>query len=124
MIHQPASSQPGRPERSLRRIRRWAAGLTMTATALLAGAPAALAVPLPPTDGGGPVIQPPPLTPAAHLPLPAVVALVTASVVLPVATTLITLSVERMRQARRTPAAAETQAVDGDILASHHYRAG
>jgi hypothetical protein len=99
----------------------------MTATAFLAGAPAALAVPLPPSDGGGPpaIPPPPPPTAAAHLPLWAVAAIVAATVVLSVATTLITLSLERTCQARRTPAAAaEAQAGHGDIIASHHYQAG
>jgi hypothetical protein len=63
---------------------------------------------------------------------------VAATVVLSVATTLVTLSLEQMRRARRTPAAvaepqagtqvpsraAEPQAEQGEILASHHYGAG
>ncbi len=121
MIHQPAS-QPRPARRGFPSIRRWATGLTMTAMALLARAPAALAVPLPPPDGGGPVILPPPVTTAAHLPPWTVAALVTATIVLSVATTLITMSVEQMRRARRTPAAAEARAGTGDILSSHHYR--
>jgi hypothetical protein len=125
MIHQPASPQPRRAHRRLPRIRRWATGLTMTAAAVLTGGPAALAVPLPPPDGGGPTAPQPPVTTAAHLPLSAVAAIVAATIVLSVATTLITLSVERMRQAHRAPAATtEPQAVDGDILTSHHYQAG
>jgi hypothetical protein len=124
MIHQPVSAQPRPAGRSFPRIRRWAIALTVAATALLAGSPAALGVPLPPPDGGGPVIPPPPDTTAALLPLWAVVAIVTATVVLSVATTLVTLSVERMRSARRTPAAAAgPQAEKGDILSSHHYPA-
>jgi len=69
------------------------------------------------------------------LPLWAVVAIVTATVVLSVATTLVTLSLEHMRQARRTPPAAtelqpgahtpsttaESQAGNADIISSHHY---
>src|SRR6266851_3039000 len=94
MIHQPAS-QPRPARRGFPSIRRWATGLTMTAMALLARAPAALAVPLPPPDGGGPVILPPPVTTAAHLPPWTVAALVTATIVLSVATTLITMSVEQ-----------------------------
>ena len=47
----------------------------------------------------------------AHFPLWAIVAMVAATVILSIATTLITLSLEHMRQARHTPAAAaETQA--------------
>jgi len=127
MIHHPASSQPRRTERRTPRFRRWATGLTVTAAAVLAGAPAALAGPRPAPDGGGLPVSPPPPppTPAAHLPLWAVAAIVAATVVLSVATTLITLSLERTCQARRTPAAAaEPQAGHGDIIASHHYQAG
>jgi len=124
MIHQPASSQPRRTERRTPRFRRWATGLTVTAAAVLAGAPAALAGPRPAPDGGGPLLPPPPVTAAAHLPAWAIAAIVAATVVLSVATTLITLSVERMRKSRHTAvAAAEPQAGHGDILTSHHYRA-
>jgi hypothetical protein len=124
MIHQPVSSQPRPAGRGLPRIRRWATGLTVTATAVLAGANAALAGPRPAPDGGGP-LPPPPVTATAHLPLSAVVALVTATIVLSVATTLITMSLEQTRRAHRTLAApAEPQAGTGDILASHHYPAG
>jgi hypothetical protein len=127
MIHQAASSQPRRTERRTPGIRRWATGLTVTAAAVLAGGPAALAGPRPAPDGGSlPVSPPPPApTPAAHLPLWAVAAIVAATVVLSVATTLVTLSLERMRQARGTAAAAaEPQARHGDIIGSHHYQAG
>jgi hypothetical protein len=72
---------------------------------------------------------------AAHFPLWAVIAIVVATVVLSVATTLVTLSLEQMRRARSTPAAvpepqagaqvpsrtAEPEAEQGEILASHHY---
>jgi hypothetical protein len=144
MINLPASSHPRLAGRGIPRIRWRAAGLVVAALAFLAGAPAALAVPLPPTDGGGPAVTPPPppsITAAAHLPLWAVAAIVAATVVLSVATTLLTLSLERRRQARRTPAAAaespagaqtpstmaEPRAGHADIISSHHndmYRAG
>jgi len=79
--------------------------------------------------------SPPPAAAAAHLPLWAVIAMVAATVVLSVATTLITLSLEHLRQARRMPAAAaeppagaagpaaapQPEAGQGEILASHHY---
>jgi len=126
MNHQPASSPPRRTARRIPRFRRWAACLAVTAAAVLAATPAALAAPRPPPDGGGPPPPPPPVTAAAHLPAWAVAAIVIATVVLSVATTLITLSVDRTRHARRTPAmaaAAEPQAGHGDILTSHHYRA-
>ena len=123
MIHHPAS-QPRRARRHRPRIPRWATGLTLTATALLAGAPAALAVPLPPPDGGGP-LPPPPITTAAYLPAWAVAAIVAATIVLSVATTVITLSIEQTRRARRErAAAAQPPAGTGDILTSRHYRAG
>jgi hypothetical protein len=77
----------------------------------------------------------PPAAAAAHFPLWAVIAIVVATVVLSVATTLVTLSLEQMRRARRTPAAvaepqagaqvpsrtAEPESEQGEILASHHY---
>jgi hypothetical protein len=73
----------------------------------------------------------------AHFPLWAIVALVAATVVLSVATTLVTLSLEHMRRARRTPVAAagsqagaqtpsataEPEAGQGEILASHQHLA-
>jgi hypothetical protein len=123
MIHQPVSSQPRPAGRGVHRIRRWATGLTVTATVVLAGANGALAGPRPAPDGGDPI--PPPVTTAAYLPTWAVVALVTATIVLSAATTLITLSLEQTRRARRTLAApAEPPADKGDILTSHHYPPG
>jgi len=126
MTHQPASP-PRRPAGpGIARAARRAAALTVTAAAVLAaGGPAALAVPLPPSDVSGPITPPPPTTTTAHLPLWAVAAIVTATIVLSVATTLITLSAERLWRARRSPAAdAEPAASTGDILTSHHHRAG
>lgn len=137
MIHHSASSQPRPAGRGIPRIRRWATGLAVTAIASLAGAPAALAGHQPPaaTDPGPP--PPPPAPAAAHLPLWAVVTIVAATAVLSVATTLITLSLERRRRARRTPAAAgpqvaaqtpsataEPRAGQGEILSSYQHPAG
>jgi hypothetical protein len=140
MIHHSASSRPHSAGRGIPRIRRWVAGLAVAALASLAGAPAALAGPLPPPGGAvtDPVPPPPPPAPAAaHLPLWAVVAIVAATAVLSVATTLITLAVEHRHRARRTPAAAgpqagmqppsataEPPAGQGDILSSHQHPAG
>ena len=135
MIRQPASSQPRLARRGILRIHWRATGLVVAAMAFLGGAPAALAVPLPPPDGGGPALPPPPPTAAAYLPLWAVVAIVTATVVLSVATTLVTLSLEQMRRSRRTPttaadpqarasipsATAGPQAGHADLISSHHY---
>jgi hypothetical protein len=140
MIHRSTSSQPRPAGRGIPRTRRWATGLAVAAIASLAGAPAALAVPLPPPGGAvtDPVPPPPPPAPAAaHLPLWAVVSIVAATAVLSVATTLITLALEHRRRARRTPAAAgpqpgahtpsataEPPAGQGDILSSHQHQAG
>ena len=112
MIHHSASSQPRPAGRGIPRIRRCATGLAVAAIASLAGAPAALAGPLPPP--GGPVTDPvppppPPAPAAAHLPLWAVVTIVAATIVLSVATTLITLALEHRRRTRRTPPPAGQQ---------------
>jgi hypothetical protein len=68
MIHQPAPSRPHPAGRSIPRIRAWATGLAVTAIASLAGAPAALAVPLPPPGGAvsDPVPPPPPRRPTSR----------------------------------------------------------
>ena len=141
MIHHSTSSQPRPAGRGIPRIRAWATGLAAAALASLAGAPAALAGPLPPPGGAvtDPVPPPPPPAPAAaHLPLWAVVAIVASTAVLSVATTLITLSLEHRRRARHTPAStpgappgaptrpatAEPPAGQGDILSSHRHLAG
>jgi len=140
MIHHSASSRPHPAGRGIPRTRRWASGLAVAALASLAGAPAALAGPLPPPGGAvtDPIPPPhPPAPAAAHLPLCAVVAIVAATAVLSVATTLITLSLEHRHRARRTPAAAGPQAGmqspsataepptgQGDILSSHQHTAG
>ena len=70
MIHHSASSQPRPAGRGIPRARRWAVGLAVAALASLAGAPAALAGPLPPPGGAvtDPVPPPPPAPAAAHLP--------------------------------------------------------
>jgi hypothetical protein len=140
MIHHSASSQPRPAGRGIPRIRRWATGLAVAAIASLAGAPAALAAPIPPPGGAvtDPVPPPPPATAAAHLPLWAVVTIVAATAVLSVATTLITLSLEHRLRGRRTPASvpgappgvptrpatAEPPAEQGEILSSHQHLAG
>jgi hypothetical protein len=141
MIQHSAPSRPRPAGRGIPRARRWATGLAVTAIASLAGAPAALAVPLPPPGGAvtDPVPPPPPPAPAAaYLPLWAVVAIVAATAVLSVATTLITLSLEHRLRGRRTPASvpgappgvptrpatAEPPAEQGEILSSHQHLAG
>jgi hypothetical protein len=137
MTHRPASSQPRPARRGITRTRRTLttlSGLAVLLTAAIGLAPAASATRLPPPGGGGaPPPPPPPTTTAAHFPLWAVIAIVAATVVLSVATTLVTLSLEQMRRARRTPAAtpelqagaqipsttAGPEAEEGEILASH-----
>jgi hypothetical protein len=107
MIHQPASPQRRLAGRGIPRIRGRAASLIAAATPFLAGAPAALAGTRPDGGGGTPVIPPPPATAAAHFPLWGAIAIVAATGVLSVATTLVTLSLQRMRRSRRPAAAAD-----------------
>jgi hypothetical protein len=138
MNHRPASSQTRRARHGIPRTRQVLSalgGLAVFLTLAIGLAPAALAS-IPPLPPGTPAPPPLPSTAApAHLPLWSVVAIVAATVVLSVATTLITLAVEHMRRAHHTPAAAADpqpvaaslsatpgpQAGPGEILASHHY---
>ena len=142
MIHRSAASQPDRALRGIPRIRRaltTLSGLAVFLTVAIGFAPAASAIRLPPPGGGGAPLPPPPsTTAAAHFPLWAVIAVVAATVVLSVATTLVTLSLPHLRRARRTPAvAADPQAhaqtpsitagpkaEQGELLTGHHYVAG
>lgn len=73
-------------------------------------APAASAINVPPPGISGATVAPPPPPPPsqattvpAHLPLWAIVTIIAATVVLSVATTLITLSLARLRRVRRAP---------------------
>lgn len=141
MNHRPASSQPHTPRRGISRTRRMLAalgGLAAFLTAAIGLAPAASATLPPPEPSAAPVPPPPP--PAAvpaHFPLWAILAILAATIVLAVATTLITLSLEHMRRVRRTPAAAaELQAgsrtpftasepeAEAEVLSGHHHAAG
>ena len=141
MNHRPAPSQPRPPGRGTPRTRRMITALSGLAVFLAAAiglAPAASAV-LPPPAPSAPVPPPPPVTAApAHFPLWAVVAIVAATIVLSVATTLITLALEHMHWARHTSAAVpeppagapspvttpEPEDGQAEILSSHHYTAG
>jgi len=109
MIHRPASPQPPFAGRSIPRTRRTLtalSGLAAFLTAAVGLAPAASAIRLPPPGGGGaPPPPPPPITVTAHFPLWAVIAIVAATVVLSVATTLVTLALAHLHYARRTPSA-------------------
>jgi hypothetical protein len=141
MIHRPAPSQPDHALCGIPRTRRALTTVSVLAVFLITAiglAPAASATHVPPGAPGVPPPPPPPppsTTAAAHFPLWAVIAIVAATVVLSVATTLVTMSLEQMRRARRTPAAvaepqagaqipsttAEPEAEQGEILASHYY---
>jgi hypothetical protein len=139
MIHRSAASQPDHALRGIPRTRRTLttlSGLAVFLTVAIGFAPAASATHVPPgAPGVPPPPPPPPAAAAAHFPLWAVIAIVAATVVLSVATTLVTLSLEQMRRARSTPAAvaepqagaqilataAGPEAEQGEILASHHY---
>jgi len=108
MIHRSASPQPRLAGRGIPRTRRTLttfSGLAAFLTAAIGLAPAASAIRLPPPGGGGAPPPPPPITVTAHFPLWAVIAIVTATAVLSVATTLITLALAHLHYARRTPAA-------------------
>jgi hypothetical protein len=109
MIHRPESPQPrlaGRVIPRTRRILTTFSGLAAFLIAAIGLAPAASAIRLPPPGGGGaPPPPPPPITVAAHFPLWAVITIVIATVVLSVATTLVTLALAHLHYARRRPAA-------------------
>jgi hypothetical protein len=141
MIHRPEPPQPCLSERGTWPTRRTLAalgGLAAFLTAAIGLAPAASAALPPPEPSAAPVPPPPPTAAPTHFPLWAIVAMVAVTVVLSVATTLITLSLEHLRQARRTQAAAaetqastpspvttpEAEARQGEVLSSHHYTAG
>lgn len=139
MIHRSASSQPRLARRGIPRARRTLttlSGLGVFLAVTIGLAPAAWATFPPPEPPPAPGTATAP-TVVAHFPLWAIVALVAGTVVLSVATTLVTLSLEHMRRARRTPpAATEPQAGmrspsatagpepgQGEILVSHQHLA-
>ena len=107
MNHRPAPSQPRPAGRGIPRTHRTLTSLSGLAVFLAPAVGLAAATPgrLLPEPSGTPIPPPPTSTAApAHLPLWAVVAMVAGTVALSVATTLITLAVERIRRTRRTPA--------------------
>jgi len=96
MNHQPAPAQLLRILRTLA----WPGGLAVCLTAAIVLAPAAWATPALPTPSFAPVPPlPPPAAVPAHFPLWAIAAILAATIVLSVATTLITLALERLRWA-------------------------
>lgn len=108
MNHPPAPRQPCPAGFGIPRARRALTSLSRLAVFLAPAIGLVVAAPgrLPQEPSGAPAPPPPPSTGApAHVPLWAVVAMVAGTVVLSVATTLITLAVERMRRTRHIPAA-------------------
>lgn len=67
----------------------------------------------PPEASSAPVPPPPPTAAPGHFPLWAIAAILAATVVPSVATTLITLALEHTRRARRAPAAATRRCIIG-----------
>jgi hypothetical protein len=91
---------------ALWRIRRWAVGLAAAALMLLAGAPAALAVPLPPPGGatGAQAALPPPFPGAAGTPGWQIVLIAIGSALLASALTLLAVrAARRAAPARPSP---------------------
>src|SRR5215467_9881677 len=134
MNHRPALSPPPPGGRGIPRTRWTLTSLTGLAVFLAPTVRLAAAAPgrLSPKPSGTPVPPPPPSTAVpAHLPLWAVVAMVAGTAVLSVATTLITLAVERMRRTRCTPAAepasrtsaAGPEDTQAEVPASHQHTA-
>ena len=109
MIHRPAPTQPHLAKCGIPRTRRTLtalSGLAAFLTAAIGLAPTASATLPPPEPSAAPVPPPPPpVTVAAHFPPWAIAAMLAATIVLSVATTLITLALEHTRWARREAAA-------------------
>src|SRR6185437_15765944 len=102
MNHQPAPSQPPCIPRTLAGL----GGLAVCLATTIGLPPAAAATPAPPTPSFAPAPPlPPPAAAPAHFPPWAIAAILAATIVLSVATTLITLALERLRWARRQAAA-------------------
>jgi hypothetical protein len=102
MNHQPAPSQPRLIPRTLAGL----GGLAVCLATAIGLAPAAWATPSPPAPSLTPAPPlPPPAVAPAHFPPWAIAAILAATMVLSVATTLITLALERLRWARREAAA-------------------
>ena len=101
MNHQPAAAQPPRAPGTLARP----GGRTVCLATAIGLAPPALVTPSPPTPSFAPVPPlPPPAAVPAHFPPWAIAAILAATIVLSVATTLITLALERLRWVRREAA--------------------
>jgi hypothetical protein len=102
MNRHPAPAQPPRIPRTLAGL----GGLAVCLATTVALAPAAQAAPAPPTPSLSPVPPlPPPATAPAHFPPWTIAAILAATIVLSVGTTLITLALEHARWVRREAAA-------------------
>ena len=107
MNRHPAPPQPHHIPRTLSGL----GGLTACLATARALAPAAQATPAPPTPSLSPVPPlPSPTTALAQFPLWATAAILAATIVLSVGTTLITLALEHTRSARREAAAIQNHA--------------
>jgi len=107
---------------ALRRSLTALAGLALMATTMASLAAPASADIVAPNDNGGDVLPPPPLAPVSTSGLPswAVLAIVAGTIMLAVATTLITLAITRNRLPRAveaTPGGTHPQVVDLDPAA-------
>ena len=127
MNHPPVLPRPRHAARAASRTRRTLAplaGLAVFLAAAIGLAPAAWATPPPPEPSFAPATPlPPPAAVPAHFPPWAVAAILAATVVLSVATTLITLALEHSRRAGReaeaAAAARPSRAAPFPPLASH-----
>src|SRR5215470_19768245 len=117
MNHQPALPQPRRIPRALAGLGGLAADIGL--------APAAWAAPSPPAPSFTPVPPlPPPATAPAHFPPWAIAAMLAATIVLSVGTTLITLALQQIRWARRAAANQNPRASAKPKSVTHGPRRG
>lgn len=112
MNHPFASSRSRRVSRTPRTLARLGGLAIFLAAAAIGLAPAAWATSPPPEASSAPV-PPPPTAAPEHFPLWAIAAILAATVVPSVATTLITLALEHTHRARRAPAATTRRCVIG-----------
>ena len=140
MSHPPAPTRSRPAGRCIPRTRLMIttlSGLAVSLTAAIGLAPVASATRVPAGSPVAPPPPPPPATAAAHFPLWAVVTIVAATIVVSVATTLVTLALDQMRRGRRIPLppaepqigapfsaiTSEPGAEQGEVISSHHYAA-
>ena len=124
MIHRTTSSRPRPAGRHIPRIRRTLAtlgGLAVFLTAAIGLPSTAWATPAPPEPSFAPVPPPPAAAAPAHFPPWAVAAILAATIVLSVATTLITLALGYARRARREAAAITGPQASARTLSSRQH---